>query len=95
MMISEVMASGVDGEYAELLNLGPGAANLEALALQGPDAVVRPLLAAPPPLPCCLRRARARLRSARRSTRGCIRPFRLSLQSCAHRPSACSDAAVR
>jgi len=50
MMISEVMASGVDGEYAELLNLGPGAANLETLALQGPDGVVRPLLAAPPPL---------------------------------------------
>jgi len=54
MMISEVMASGVEGEYAELLNLGPGAANLEALALQGPDAVVRPLLAAPPPLPLLL-----------------------------------------
>jgi len=54
MMISEVMASGVDGEYAELLNLGPGAANLETLALQGPDGAVRPLLAAPPPLPLLL-----------------------------------------
>jgi hypothetical protein len=52
--ISEVMASGVDGEYAELLNLGPGAADLTRLALQGPDEIVRPLLGSPPPLPLML-----------------------------------------
>ena len=52
--ISEVMASGVDGEYADLLNFGPGAANLEALAFQGPDGIVRPLLSAAPPLPLLL-----------------------------------------
>jgi hypothetical protein len=53
-MLSEVMASGVDGEYAEILNLGPGAADLEALALQGADGVVRPLLAGAAPLPLAL-----------------------------------------
>jgi len=52
--ISEVMASGVEGEYAELLNAGPGAADLELLALQGPDGIVRPLLASPAPLPLLL-----------------------------------------
>jgi hypothetical protein len=52
--ISEVMASGVEGEYAELLNLGPGLADLAALALQGPDDIVRPLLGSPPPLPLML-----------------------------------------
>lgn len=52
--IAEVMASGVEGEYVELLNLGPGVADLAALALQGPDDVVRPLLGSPPPLPLML-----------------------------------------
>ncbi len=50
VVISEVMASGVDGEYAELLNLGPGAADVEMLALQGPDGAVRPVLASPAPV---------------------------------------------
>jgi hypothetical protein len=50
VLISEVMASGVDGEYVELLNLGPGAADMETLALQGPDGIVRPLLSAPAPV---------------------------------------------
>jgi hypothetical protein len=49
-LVSEVMASGVDGEYVEVFNLGPGAADLEALALQGNDGIVRPLLATAPPL---------------------------------------------
>jgi hypothetical protein len=53
-LLSEVMASGVEGEYVELVNLGPGAADLEALALQGSDGIVRPLLASPPPLPAIL-----------------------------------------
>src|SRR5439155_1698122 len=53
-LVSEVMASGVEGEYVELVNLGPGAADLEALALQGSDGIVRPLLASPPPLPAML-----------------------------------------
>jgi hypothetical protein len=52
--ISEVMASGVEGEYAELLNFGPGAADLDRLALQGPDGIVRPLLGTAPPLPVLL-----------------------------------------
>ena len=52
--ISEVMASGVEGEYAEVLNFGPGAADLESLALVGPDGIVRPLLAGPAPLPLLL-----------------------------------------
>ena len=50
VVISEVMASGVEGEYAELLNFGPGAADVETLALQGPDGIVRPLLATPAPV---------------------------------------------
>ena len=54
VMISEVMASGVDGEYVELLNAGPGAADLEALGLQGPDGIVRPLLGNTAPLPVIL-----------------------------------------
>jgi len=53
-LISEVMASGVDGEYVELFNLGPGSADLESLALQGSDGMLRPLLASPPPLPAIL-----------------------------------------
>ena len=53
-LISEVMASGVEGEYVEIVNLGPGAADLEALALQGNDGIVRPLLASAPPVPSIL-----------------------------------------
>src|SRR2546422_649591 len=53
-IISEVMASGIDGEYVELLNLGPGTADLEALGLQGSDGIVRPLLGGAPPLPALL-----------------------------------------
>jgi len=53
-LVSEVMASGVEGEYVELVNLGPGAADLEALALQGSDGILRSLLASPPPLPAIL-----------------------------------------
>jgi hypothetical protein len=53
-ILSEVMASGVDGEYVEILNLGPGAADLEALALEGADGVVRPLLSGTSPLPIAL-----------------------------------------
>ena len=53
-IVSELMASGVDGEYVELLNLGPGTADLETLGLQGPDGIVRPLLAGTPPLPALL-----------------------------------------
>jgi hypothetical protein len=54
-IVSEVMVWGVEGEYVELLNRGPGAADLARLALQGPDGVVRPLLGGPPPLPVVLR----------------------------------------
>jgi hypothetical protein len=53
-ILSEVMIWGVEGEYAEVLNRGPGTANLEQLALQGPDGAVRPLLAGAPPLPLLL-----------------------------------------
>lgn len=53
-IISEVMASGVDGEYVEILNLGPGSADLEMLALEGADGVVRPLLGGAAPLPLAL-----------------------------------------
>ena len=53
-IVSEVMASGIDGEYVELLNLGPGTADLEALGLQGSDGIVRPLLGGAPPLPALL-----------------------------------------
>ncbi|MGZ6123309.1 MAG: hypothetical protein ACXWLR_00005, partial [Myxococcales bacterium] len=53
-IVSEVMASGVEGEYVEILNLGPGAADLEALALQGADGVARPLLGGVAPLPLAL-----------------------------------------
>jgi hypothetical protein len=53
-MISEVMASAVDGEYVEVFNLGPGAADLEMLALLGPDGIVRPLLGGAAPLPLVL-----------------------------------------
>jgi hypothetical protein len=53
-MISEVMASGVDGEYVEIFNVGPGAADLETLALAGSDGIVRPLLGGAAPLPLLL-----------------------------------------
>jgi hypothetical protein len=48
------MASGIEGEYVEILNLGPGSADLETLALQGADGAVRPLLGGAPPLPAVL-----------------------------------------
>jgi hypothetical protein len=57
VLISEIMAAPPgpaprsDGEYVEILNLGPGAAAVESLALQAEDGVIRPVLAAPPPLP--------------------------------------------
>jgi len=54
-VISEVMVWGVEGEYVEPLNRGPGAADLSRLALQGGDGIVRPLLVGPPPLPVVLR----------------------------------------
>jgi hypothetical protein len=53
-LLSEVMASGIEGEYVEVLNLGPGSADLETLALQGADGAVRPLLGGAPPLPAVL-----------------------------------------
>lgn len=54
VLLSEVMASTSTGEYVELLNLGPGAADVGALALQDDAGAVRPLLAAAPPLPLLL-----------------------------------------
>jgi hypothetical protein len=53
-VVTEVMASGTAGEYVEIANFGPGAADLAALALQGADGVLRPLLAVAPPLPVVL-----------------------------------------
>ncbi|HEY6909896.1 MAG TPA: hypothetical protein VI356_11030 [Myxococcales bacterium] len=54
LVLTEVMASGTAGEYVEIANFGPGAADLGALALQGPDGVLRPVLAVAPPLPVVL-----------------------------------------
>jgi hypothetical protein len=57
MILSEVMhappppAPRSDGEYIEIVNLGPGAAAIDKLALAGSDGVPHPLLAAPPPIP--------------------------------------------
>src|SRR5207244_786168 len=57
VVISEIMAAPPgpapksDGEYVEILNLGPGAAALDTLALEADDGVLRPLVASPPPLP--------------------------------------------
>lgn len=55
MIISEVMAAPPtpesEAEYIELLNLGPGVAVLDQMALLSDDGVVRPLLASPPPVP--------------------------------------------
>jgi hypothetical protein len=53
-VLTEVMASGTAGEYVEIANFGPGAADMQTLALQGPDGVLRPLLAVAPPLPVVL-----------------------------------------
>ncbi len=56
-IIDEVMASPPlpvprdEGEYVEIHNGGSGAIDLSLLGLQGPDGVVRPLLAATPPSP--------------------------------------------
>lgn len=59
LILSEVMIDAqplprTPGQYVEILNLGPGAAALDGLALVGPDGLARPLLAAPPPLPLSL-----------------------------------------
>jgi hypothetical protein len=58
LLISEVMANPPpprgEGEYLEILNLGPGAAAAGSLALAGPDGVARPLLGAAPPIPLLL-----------------------------------------
>jgi hypothetical protein len=54
LIVSEVMASGIEGEYVEVLNVGPGAADLESAALQGGDGIVRPLLGGSAPLPLIL-----------------------------------------
>src|SRR5258708_33354583 len=58
LLISEVMANPPpprgEGEYLEILNLGPGAAAAGSLALAGPHGVVGPLLGAPPPGPLLL-----------------------------------------
>ena len=53
-ILSEVMTWGIEGEYVEVLNLGPGGTDLTGLALLGADGVVRPLLASAPPLPLVL-----------------------------------------
>ena len=54
VIISEVKVSPSTGEYVELLNLGPGAADLGSLALRDAERVSRPLLATAPPLPLLL-----------------------------------------
>ncbi|HUJ24892.1 MAG TPA: hypothetical protein VLW85_02660 [Myxococcales bacterium] len=54
VLITEVMVSPTAGEYVELLNLGPGAADLGTLGLQDVDGVVRPLMGTAPPLPLLL-----------------------------------------
>jgi hypothetical protein len=53
-MLTEVMTSGTAGEYVEVFNPGPGAADLAVLALAGDDGVLRPLVAVAPPLPLLL-----------------------------------------
>lgn len=58
LIISEVMAAPAapraEAEYVELLNLGPGSAVLDPLALVSTDGIVRPLLATAPPTPVLL-----------------------------------------
>jgi hypothetical protein len=58
LMISEVMVAPFspeeEGEYVEILNVGPGVALLDPLALMASDEVVRPLTATPPPTPVLL-----------------------------------------
>lgn len=59
LVLSEVMIDAqpsprAEGQYVEILNLGPGAAALDGLALAGPDGTARPLLASAPPLPVVL-----------------------------------------
>ncbi|MFN2547909.1 MAG: Ig-like domain-containing protein [Myxococcales bacterium] len=58
LVISEVMAAPPspepEAEYAELLNLGPGLAVLDAMALMADDGVARPLVASLPPVPVTL-----------------------------------------
>lgn len=58
VIVSEVMAAPPspesEAEYVELLNLGPGVAVLDEMALVAGDGVVRPLLATLPPVPVTL-----------------------------------------
>jgi hypothetical protein len=54
MLISEVKSSPTAGEYVELINLGPGAADVATLALVAGDGTSRPLLGERPPLPVVL-----------------------------------------
>ena len=55
VILSEIMAAPPKprepAEYVEILNLGPGVAVLDELALVGADGKVRGLAGAPPPLP--------------------------------------------
>jgi hypothetical protein len=55
LIISEVMVAPIspeeEGEYVEILNLGPGVAVLDPLGLMAADGVVRPLSGTPPPIP--------------------------------------------
>ena len=58
VIIAEIMSAPSkpreSAEYVEILNLGPGAALLDALALVGADGKVRGLAGEPPPLPVTL-----------------------------------------
>lgn len=58
VILSEIMATPPkpreSAEYVEILNLGPGVAVLDALALVGADGKVRGLAGEPPPLPVTL-----------------------------------------
>lgn len=55
LIIAEVMSAPPapqgEAEYVEVLNQGPGVAVLDGLALVADDGTLRPLVAAPPPLP--------------------------------------------
>jgi len=55
VVVSEVMAAPPspepEAEYVELLNLGPGVAVLDPMALVADDGIARPLVASPPPVP--------------------------------------------
>jgi hypothetical protein len=55
VILSELMADPpapqAEAQYVEILNLGPGVAVLDSLALVQADGILRPLVAVPPPLP--------------------------------------------